>query len=63
MQLGMGKLEPDALVFCKYDGTPLDADYLARRWRRAIAEIEGVPQGNPALVATHSLFRTNRGRP
>ena len=31
MQLGMGKLEPDALVFCKYDGTPLDADYLARR--------------------------------
>ena len=44
MQLGMGKLEPDALVFCKYDGTPLDADYLARRWRRAIAEIEGFPK-------------------
>ena len=33
----MGKPEPDALVFCNYDGTPLDADYLARRWRRAIA--------------------------
>ena len=44
MQLGMGKPEPDALVFCKFDGTPLDADYLARRWRRAIAKIEGFPK-------------------
>ena len=44
MQLGMGKPEPDALVFCKYDGTPLDADYIARRWRRAIAKIDGFPK-------------------
>jgi integrase len=40
MQLGMGKAPADALVFCKYDGAPLDAD----RWRRAIAKIEGVPK-------------------
>ena len=44
MQLGTGKPEPDALVFCKNDGTPLDADYIARRWRRAIAKIDGFPK-------------------
>jgi integrase len=44
MQFGLGKPDPDALVFCKYGGAPLDADHLATRWRRAIAKIEGFPK-------------------
>ena len=41
-------------MFCKYDGTPLDADYIARRWRRAIAKIDGFPK-----ATLHWLRRTH----
>ncbi len=43
-QLGMGRHDADALVFCKFDGAPLDADHLAVRWRRAITKIDGFPK-------------------
>ena len=36
MALAMGKPDKDALVFCKFDGTPLSPDHLTLRWRRAI---------------------------
>jgi integrase len=36
MALGMGKPDADALVFCKFDGTPLNADQVTIRWRRAV---------------------------
>jgi integrase len=36
MALGMGKPEPDALVFCRHDGRPLPPNHLTYRWRRAV---------------------------
>jgi integrase len=36
MALGMGKPDPDALVFCRYDGRPLPPNHLTYRWRRAV---------------------------
>jgi integrase len=36
VSLGMGKPDADALVFCKFDGTPLNADHLSVQWRRAV---------------------------
>jgi integrase len=36
MQLGMGKPDPDALVFCRHDGRPLPPNHLTYRWRRAV---------------------------
>jgi integrase len=36
MALGMGKSNADALVFCKFDGAPLNADQVTIRWRRAV---------------------------
>ena len=36
MQLGMGKPSPDALVFCKYDGTNLVPSSVTRSWHQAV---------------------------
>ena len=36
MSLGMGKLEPDALVFCRLDGQPLPPNHVTARWREAV---------------------------
>ena len=50
-------------MFCKYDGTPLDADYIARRWRRAIAKIDGFPKATLHLLRhTHCSALIAAGR-
>ena len=36
MALGMGKLEPEALVFCRLDGQPLPPNHVTARWREAV---------------------------
>ena len=36
LQLGMGKHEPDALVFCNHDGTPISPNSVSKIWRRSI---------------------------
>ena len=36
MSLGMGKLEPEALVFCRIDGQPLPPNHVTARWREAV---------------------------
>jgi integrase len=36
MSLGQGKLEPDALVFSAYDGSPIPPNNLSRDWRRFV---------------------------
>lgn len=50
LQLGMGKPGNDALVFCGIEGKPLSPDHLSVRWRRALAEIAGLP-----AVTFHAL--------
>ncbi len=49
MQLGLGKPEPDALVFCRYDGSPIPPNDLSRDWARACVAL-GLPR-----VSFHSL--------
>jgi integrase len=36
ISLGMGKPGADALVFCKFDGAPLNANHVGVQWRRAV---------------------------
>jgi integrase len=36
MQLGLGRPEPDALVFCRFDGTIYPPNDLSRDWARAV---------------------------
>ena len=36
MALGMGKPDTDALVFCKFDGAPLNADHVSVQWHRSV---------------------------
>jgi integrase len=50
LQFGMGKHEPDALVFCNYDGSPISPNYISKIWRMAIAKVPGLPR-----VSFHSL--------
>jgi integrase len=38
-QLGMGKHEPEALVFCSPDGSPISPNYLSIMWSRAIPQV------------------------
>jgi integrase len=49
LQLGMGKHEPDALVFCNHDGSPISPNYFSIMWRRVVMR-EGLPK-----VTFHSL--------
>ena len=41
LRLGMGKPEPDALVFCNHDGSPLKPNNLSVAWNREIRRIDG----------------------
>ena len=50
LQLGMGKHEPDALVFCNHDGKPISPNSVSKIWRRAISAITDFPK-----VSFHSL--------
>jgi integrase len=51
--LGLGKPEPDALVFSQPDGSPLSPDNLSRDWRRVCRALE-LP-----LVMFHALRHTH----
>ena len=50
MQLGRGKHEPDALVFCDHEGAPISPNYFSIMWRRVISRNSGLPQ-----VTFHAL--------
>ena len=50
MQLGRGKHEPDALVFCDHEGSPISPNYFSIMWRRVISRNSGLPQ-----VTFHAL--------
>ena len=43
LQLGMGKPESEALVFCNHDGSPLSPNALSQAWIRAVQEA-GLPK-------------------
>ena len=53
LQLGLGKPEPDALVFCNADGTPMSPNYVTRCWQDASVGL-GLPQ-----VMFHALRHTH----
>ena len=52
LQLGLGKLPDDALVFCRADGSPIQPSYLSRNWARACHSLD-LPD-----VSFHSLRHT-----
>ncbi len=41
--LGLGRPEPDALVFARADGSPMSPDNLSRDWRMAVKAL-GLPE-------------------
>jgi integrase len=43
LQLGMGKLESEALVFCNHDGSPISPNYFSIMWSRAVTRA-GLPK-------------------
>jgi len=43
LQLGMGKPESEALVFCNHDGSPISPNYFSNMWSRAVARA-GLPK-------------------
>ena len=49
LQLGMGKPNSDALVFCNLDGSPISPNYFSIMWSRAVKRA-GLPD-----VTFHSL--------
>jgi integrase len=49
----MGKPDPEAFVFCNYDGSPISPNYLSIMWSRALART-GLPK-----VTFHSLRHTH----
>jgi integrase len=51
--LGLGKPEPDTLIFSGPDGSPFSPDNLSRDWRRACRSL-GLP-----MVAFHALRHTH----
>jgi integrase len=53
MQLGLGKLPDDALVFCRFDGGPIPPNDLSRDWARTSKRL-GWPQ-----VSFHGLRHTH----
>ena len=53
MALGLGRPEPDALVFCNPDGSPMSPDNLSRDWGRACRNLD-LPK-----VTFHALRHTH----
>ena len=53
LQLGIGKLPDDALVFCRPDGSPIPPNDLSRDWAR-VCKARGLPE-----VSFHSLRHTH----
>jgi integrase len=54
VQLGLGKLPPDALVFCEHDGRPLSPDDLSWRWRNTCRDMKLPSVSFHALRHTHA---------
>ena len=52
MVLGLGKPDPDTLIFGNPDGSPMSPDNLSRDWRRACRSL-GLP-----MVMFHALRHT-----
>ncbi|HYB05132.1 MAG TPA: site-specific integrase, partial [Methyloceanibacter sp.] len=40
MRLGLGKPQPDALVFSNHEGEPIRADYVTAMWKRAVGGVK-----------------------
>ena len=57
MQLGRGKHEPDALVFCDHESVPISPNYFSIMWRRVISRNPGLPQ-----VTFHALRHSHASR-
>jgi integrase len=36
MRFGLGRMDDNDLIFCKLDGSPLNAEHVTVRWRRAV---------------------------
>lgn len=53
LQLGLGKPEDDALVFCRFDGSPIPPNDVSRDWRRTCIAL-GLPR-----VSFHALRHTH----
>ena len=53
LALGLGRPEPDDLVFCKPDGSAMTPDSLSKAWRAAVAAL-GLPK-----VTFHALRHTH----
>ena len=54
LQLGLGKLPDDALVFCRYDGSPIPPNDLSRDWARVCKSLELPRVSFHALRHTHA---------
>ena len=53
MQMGLGKTDPDALVFSNENGTPMLPNNMTRRWQD-VCNSRGLPQ-----VMFHALRHTH----
>ena len=53
LALGLGRPDPDALVFCNPDGSPMSPDDLSRDWARACKGL-GLPKVTFHALRQHS---------
>src|SRR5262249_49776441 len=61
MKLGIGKLSPDALVFCTRDNQPRSPDNLSRRFSQVMTEL-GLPHATlHTLRHTHASLLIREG--
>jgi len=61
LQLGLGKLPDDALVFCRPDGSPIQPSYLSRSWARACYALDLPDVSFHALRHTHASALISSG--
>jgi integrase len=61
MMLGLGKPEPNALVFPAIDGKPTDPDTLSDRWARACEQLDLPPIRFHDLRHTHASILIAKG--
>jgi integrase len=55
LAIGLGKLESDALIFSKVDGSPISPDNLSRDWHRALKAFNLPDVMFHALRHSHAL--------
>jgi integrase len=61
LQLGLGKLPDDALVFCRPDGSPIPPNDVSRDWARVCASKDLPQVGFHALRHTHASALISSG--